>query len=300
MSYVRCDGLSYPQDPELDQILQTIIGDIKRLQVGAMRGSDGTAFLRRDMGLSDLSNPAGAISLLNEYSSSVLVGFPAGSPLVITNYSGVSGTHICNSATVAIVAFMCGAGGGGGGGEDLITRVHPGGGGGGAGAALTMMASVSKSAAIGFTLGARGTGGVANGNGSDGGTSTISIGADVWSVGGGKGGYSGSLLASAPYCRGGRGGQYLSALSLNPLVIPCSGGSGSNGGITDPTVQDVGAPPPLTEIYSRGTSGVGGTGYSMNGQTDAGQGGNGADPEGLGNIGDDGTDGFLCIAEYAA
>lgn len=291
MSYIRSDGMGFP-DPEQDAVIQTIIGDLKRLRLMIERGADSSAYVRRDQALTDLKNPEAAMQqVLQQYISST-GGFPPSGTLVAsTTYGGgASGTHVCNTATTHVVIFCSGAGGGGGDGwiaSGPTGYFGGGGGGGGAGAWAHLWGSVSGGASIPYSVGSGGSGGGSS-DGSDGADTTVTLGSFTTTAGGGKKGLWADASTTAGLSgQGGLGGQVGASLTLNPLISHGSGCNGCNG--TMAYMFNAG-PPPLFN-GAGGLGGVGNGGY--------GAGGAGA-YYASGSLATSGSDGVVIIAEYTA
>lgn len=290
MSYIRSDGMGFP-DPEQDAVIQTIIGDLKRLRLMIERGADSSAYVRRDQALTDLKNPEAAMQqVLQQYITAGGGGFPLTGTLVgTTTYNGgAAGTHACNAATTHVIVYA--VGGGAGGGDGWISTggtgyYGGGGGGGGAGGWAQMWAQVSGGDSIAYTVGSGGSGG-GSGDGVDGGDSSVGLVASTITIGGGKKGiWADASSAAGTWGQGGLGGQAVFTSMLNPFIISGSGCNGSNGAMG----YMFNAGPPPTFYGVAGLGGVGNRGY--------GAGGNGAYYDAGGSTGGDGV---VIITEYTA
>lgn len=134
-----------------------------------------------------------------------------------------SGTFVAPVTGTYRITLQGGGGGGSGAGDDGTAR--RGGGGGGQGGYLEFYAALTSGQSYSYIIGAGGAGSASDSNtdGDDGGTTTITIGTDVYSALGGKGGRKPAGDASM----GGSGGT----CTINNVISPCKGASGTSGSI---------------------------------------------------------------------
>jgi hypothetical protein len=291
MSYIRSDGLSFPENPRLDAILQMIIGDLKRQQLALMRGAKGSAYLRRDQGLTDITNTSAASTAIGSYS--VGFGIPvaaAGAIITTPVIAAGTGVHTFNPASTFAQITIIGGGGGGYGplASGGSTPSSPGG--GGAGAKLDMLIDTRAFPVIGYTVGAAGLGGF---SATDGSASLISVpGVGAFTAPGGE---SGLGTSSPSGSVGGRGGQGYAGYGPAPWVFWTPGMPGQSGGVIDIQVFD---PNPSGMDYFTGNfrDALGGKGWTdpTGVFSDAGAGG-----QGELTTASNGIDGAMIIREFA-
>jgi hypothetical protein len=156
-----------------------------------------------------------------------------------------SGTYTVPTGINLLRVILVSGGGGGGGGES--SGDERGGGGGGSGCVLEAYVSTSGGAGIAYSCGAGGSGGAANIDGGEGGSTTFG----ALSVGGGQGGYRGNRRLG--------GGRLTDASTNYPEATPINGFcvAGGNGGRASNQPGQGGSRYPGVQT---GTPGTGGTG----------------------------------------
>ena len=214
----------------------------------------------------------------NTMTKELVYSYRQSNAIVTTVGSGnvvVPGT---TGSPVSVRIQIWGAGGGGGGGAATGQPVTGGGGGGGSGRYVEVNAIIAGGTLLSYTIGNGGVGGIVNGNGTQGSSTTLTTNAGVITASGGFGGQNGQATGqggAGDY--GGGGGGFVGGPGGAGTVQSGAAGSGLNGG----TGGGFGA-------------GVGGIGGSV---IDGGGGGGGGSGGGAGGIpGQTGFSGTLYAA----
>jgi hypothetical protein len=219
---------------------------------------DTSGFLQKLNNLSDVSSNAGANANLG-------VPFSLGAYTKTTYLTPGSFTHTFAGSSTVYMALIAGASGGGGGGSTGVASGKIAGGGGGGGASAFVSGRVNV-ASLTVVIGTGGSAGALDGNGTNGGDSSVAHGSYTFDA---RGGLAGGANGTA-----GDGGDVpttTNSVTADYFLLGLSGESGRNGAVRSVTFNGAGAVSAYTSVGGRGgkvaifASLVGGIGGSPGG-----------------------------------